>query len=68
MTLEELRGKCRTCNWSKYSWCSDGKRVNNTGNCPDWNFNKLSDAAKKKQAVIQKAAHGRDVARKKANK
>jgi hypothetical protein len=52
---------CKTCNWSKFSWCGDGKRVSNEGDCPDWKLDKLSDASKKKQAAIQKAAHARDM-------
>jgi hypothetical protein len=63
MTLEELRGKCRHCNWAKFSWCSDGKRVSNEGNCLDWKLDKISDASRKKQAAIQKAAHVRDMAK-----
>ena len=66
--MEDLRGRCKFCNWSKFNWCSDGKRINNQGNCPDWKLDKLSDAAKKKQKAIQMEAHERDVARKKAKK
>jgi Zn-dependent alcohol dehydrogenase len=66
--VDDRRGQCRFCNWSKFNWCSDGKRVNNQGNCHDWKPDKLSDAAKKKQAVVMMAAHKIDVAARNAKK
>ena len=51
---------CKTCNWSKFSWCSDGKRVSNEGDCKDWKLDKISDKERSAQKARQLAAYRHD--------
>lgn len=51
---------CKTCNWSKFSWCSDGKRVCNEGNCNDWKLDKISDKTRATQKARQLVAYQHD--------
>jgi hypothetical protein len=51
---------CKSCHWNSFRWCSDSMKVANLGDCDRWKLIKLSGAAKKKQAVVMKAAHARD--------
>jgi len=58
-----MKRLCKICHWNQYNWCEDGRKISNTGDCARWRPMKLSDAAKKKQAASQKAAHVRDMAK-----
>ena len=51
---------CKTCNWSKFSWCSDGKRVCNEGKCNDWKLDKISDKTRATQKARQLVAYQHD--------
>jgi hypothetical protein len=59
---------CRTCHWSRYRWCSDSMKIANLGDCEKWKLIKLSDAAKNRQATVQKAAHKLDQEKRKSTR
>ena len=66
---ESMTGRCKFCFWHvNLPRCRPEKMITHSGTCQDWRLRKLTEAEKAKEATVMKAAHARDMQKKKVKK